>query len=278
MTERRFVYASGNWRLGQRTYLAGILNVTPDSFSDGGQYLTVMQAMHQAHRLVEEGADMLDLGGESTRPGYLPVDGEEEWRRIGEVLRVLKRELPSVPVSVDTQKASVAARALDAGADVINDVGGFSDTRMVDVVRASKAGLVAMFNPSRGLAQGAVQVSDLIAFFSRQEAQLGNMGIAPHRILFDPGLGFAYRGEDNWRMLRVLSQMTGYGAGLFVGPSRKSFLGEATGLPVGRRDVATATVSALASWQGADVLRVHEPGIVTEAIRVADKWRQDQDG
>lgn len=271
--ERRGFEFNGNvWPLGHRTYVMGVLNVTPDSFSDGGRYVGVDRAVRHAAYLVENGADMIDLGGESTRPGHRWVDWEEEWERVGPVLQTIKRQLPGVPVSVDTRKSEVARRALDYGADVINDVEGFVDDAMLRVVAASSAGLVMMFNRHPPWDDGLVDIAAMQRFLAEGIVRAEEAGIASARILVDPGLGFGYGVADNWRVLRELPQFRGLGAGLLIGPSRKRFLGQLTGRPADQRDWATAAVSALGVTAGVDVVRVHAVREVSDALKAADCW------
>lgn len=270
---RAFQFGSGQWELGRKTYIMGIINVTPDSFSDGGRYLRKEDALSQAARLVADGVDVLDIGGESTRPGYQDVPWEEEWRRIKPVLEGIKKRYPHVPVSVDTQKTMVALQAVSFGADIINDIWGLRrDPSMIDVLRSSRAGYVMMFNREPSWTEGQVQVDRIKTFFEDGLALLEAEGVHASRVLVDPGLGFGYGVNDNWAVLKHLNLFRGLGAGLLLGPSRKRFLGQITGHGPLDRDIATAAVAALSVSEGVDVVRVHNVRTTKDALAVADRW------
>ncbi len=259
--------------LGQRTQIMGVLNVTPDSFSDGGCYVDSGAVLSHVRRMVEEGADIIDIGAESTRPGYKPLPAREEWRRLEEPLRLIRDWRPDVCISVDTQKAWVADRALEAGADIINDIQGLSgDPDMLSVLAGSSAGLVMMFNREVPWDGGQVDIAAIADFFAVHTERALNAGVRPERILVDPGLGFAYGGDDSWIVLQALETFAGFGAGLLVGPSRKRFLGAVTGKGPADRDGATAAVCALAAAHRVDAVRVHNVGAVRDALAVADRW------
>jgi dihydropteroate synthase len=261
-----------------RPLVMGILNITPDSFSDGGRWLTPAAAMVQAGRLLDEGADLLDVGAESTRPGRPDaVPADEEWRRLAPVLTEVTRRFPSVPVSVDTVKSETAQRAVDTGAWIINDVSGLRlDPRIADVCAASAAGLILMH--SRGtLAELATYdhavyddlLSDIAKELKEALSAAGRGGVPADRIAVDPGFGFGKRPEDNWRLLDRLDVLRALGHPLVVGPSRKRFLGGVTGRPPTDRDGATAAACVLAYERGAHVFRVHAAGPTREALDVA---------
>lgn len=270
MTRRAWTFRGGELGLGSATRVMGILNVTPDSFSDGGAWVGPDAALARAEALGAAGADLIDVGGESTRPGYAPVPAETEWERIASVLDRVRRRI-ALPISVDTQKAEVARRALSAGADIVNDVSGLADPAMANVVARAGAGYVLMYNPPP-LAEGAVQVDAIRRWLEERIARLAAAGVARSQIVVDPGLGFAYGVEDNWRVLLQLERLIGVGEGLLIGPSRKRFLGQVTGQPAAERDVATAAVAALAVTKGVDVVRVHQVAMTRDAVRVADRW------
>lgn len=267
---KRFQFNDKEIQLGAKTYIMGILNVTPDSFSDGGRYLGIDAARRQAAALIESGADFIDIGAESTRPGYQPVSSEEEWQRLGPVLQAVRQTFPAVAVSVDTQKAETAHRALESGADIINDVGGIlGDPRMLDTVSSTRAGYIMMYNREP---VARVDMADMVAQLQRRLGTAYESGIDESRILVDPGLGFAYGLEENWRVLGQLEQLKGLGAGILLGPSRKRFLGTLTGADPDQRDFATASLASLAVGRGMDVVRVHEVAGVRQALLVADRW------
>ncbi|MGX1543813.1 dihydropteroate synthase [Streptomyces adustus] len=262
-----------------RCAVMGVVNVTPDSFSDGGRWFDTTAAVKHGLGLVAEGADLVDVGGESTRPGATRVDEAEELKRVVPVVRGLAAE--GVVVSVDTMRASVAAQALAAGARLVNDVsGGLADPAMIPVVAETGAPFVVMH--WRGFLQGdAVRgaYSDAVAevvdeLHARVEAVLAG-GVAPDRIVVDPGLGFSKEAEHDLALLAHLDRLRTLGHPLLVAASRKRFLGRVLAGPEGappparERDAATAAVSALAAQAGAWAVRVHEVRATADAVRVA---------
>ncbi len=257
----------------------GVVNVTPDSFSDGGRWFDTTIAVKHGLDLVAEGADLVDVGGESTRPGATRVDADEELRRVIPVVRGLASE--GVVVSVDTMRASVAAQALAAGAALVNDVsGGLADPDMIPVVAESGAPFVVMH--WRGFLEGGnvkgvyddVVAEVLDELHARVDAVLAG-GIAPDRIVVDPGLGFSKDSEHDLTLLSHLDRLHALGHPLLVAASRKRFLGRVLAGPEGappparERDAATAAVSALAAHAGAWAVRVHEVRATADAVRVA---------
>ncbi len=266
---RSFQMGAGRWQFGSRTYVMGILNVTPDSFSDGGRYLEPEAALGQAESLVSQGADVLDVGAESTRPGYVPIPWETEWKRLEPVLRLLLKTV-KVPISVDTQKAEIAERAILLGASILNDVSGLADPKMMRVLAASQVGYVLMYNQRKEISNDFSSV-DIRRWLLQRLTEMDAAGISAERVLVDPGLGFAYGIEANWAVLRNLEELVGLGAGLLVGPSRKRFLGQVIHRVDGERDSATAALSALLVNKGVDVIRVHRASMVKDAVNVADR-------
>ncbi len=254
--------------------LIGILNVTPDSFSDGGRFAVVEAALAQAERLKADGAGLIDVGGESTRPGAREVPVPEEIARVVPVIQELERRGLG-PVSVDTRKGAVATAALGAGAAVVNDVSTLAyDPALAGTVAAAGAGLILMHmrgtpDTMDGLATyrhvAAEVAAELRAAAERAEAA----GVARERIALDPGFGFAKTPEHNFRLLDELATIVAVGYPVVVGPSRKRFLGAATGRPVEDRDRATATACALAWERGARLFRVHDVALAREALSVA---------
>ena len=261
-----------------RPLIAGILNLTPDSFSDAGRFLDPAVALPHAEAMLESGADLLDLGAESTRPGRPePVTADEEWRRLGPVLRELVRRHPTVPLSVDTVKGITARRALEAGAWAINDVSGLrADPTIADACAESGAGLILMH--SRGSVQDMATYDHATYHDAPGEvaAELGEAlavaerrGVSRSCLVVDPGLGFAKRPEQNYAVLRGLGAIVGLGYPVMVGPSRKRFLEAATGKGVAERDPATAAACVVAYLFGATLFRVHHVALVREALNVA---------
>ncbi|MET9257962.1 dihydropteroate synthase [Streptomyces sp. NPDC003717] len=262
-----------------RCAVMGVVNVTPDSFSDGGRFFDPTAAVKRGLALVAEGADLVDVGGESTRPGAARVDEEEELRRVVPVVRALAAE--GLTVSVDTMRASVAERALAAGAALVNDVsGGLADPRMVPVVADAGAPFVVMH--WRGFLEGGNvrgQYADVVGevvgeLHARVEAVLAG-GVAADRIVVDPGLGFSKDAEHDLVLLAHLDRLLALGHPVLVAASRKRFLGRvlagpgAAPPPARERDAATAAVSALAAHAGAWAVRVHEVRATADAVRVA---------
>lgn len=254
-----------------RTRIMGVLNVTPDSFSDGGRYIDPGRAVEHAHQMVEDGADLIDVGGESTRPGSLPVSTEEELRRILPPLRHLVDKLP-VPISVDTTKADVAAAVLAEGVDVINDISGLGiDPRVASVVAEAGAGLI--LGHIRGTPRTMQQdprYTDLLVDVRehlRERILLAEAaGVHPEAIVVDPGIGFGKSVDHNLLLLKCLPELHGLKKPILVGPSRKSFIGRILDLPVEERTEGTAAAVAVAIWQGAHIVRVHD---VRATVRVA---------
>jgi dihydropteroate synthase len=256
----------------------GIVNVTPDSFSDGGRFLESNAAVEHGLRLVQEGADLLDVGGESTRPGADPVSPGEERARIEPVVRELARRA-GVPISIDTTKAQVAAAALDAGAEIVNDVSALArDPELAPLVARAGAALVLMHmrgSPADmreraryGDLHGEVH-DELAAALDRARVA----GVAAERIALDPGLGFAKTPEHNLALLRRLRELSQLGRPLVVGASRKSFLGQITGRPADERIVGSVAAAAVAALNGAAVLRVHDVRETREALSVCNAVR-----
>ena len=265
-----------------RPLVMGILNVTPDSFSDGGRWLEPAAAVAHAAQMVDEGADLLDVGAESTRPGRpAPVPADEEWRRLAPVLDYVVRRFPSIPISVDTVKAETARRALAAGAWVINDVTGLRrDPATADACAESGAGLIVMH--SRGeLAEMATYTyaiyADLVGEVTGELAGMvrtaEGRGVAADAIAVDPGFGFAKQPEHNLRLLDRLAALRALGYPIVVGPSRKRFLGVVTGREAAERDAATAAACVMAYERGAHVFRVHAVAPTSDALRVAHAAR-----
>ncbi|HWC73521.1 MAG TPA: dihydropteroate synthase, partial [Gemmatimonadales bacterium] len=254
--------------------IIGIVNVTPDSFSDGGQLTSVPAAIDHGARLAEQGARLLDVGGESTRPGAQPVPAKEEIARVVPVIRGLVQR-GSGPVSIDTRKAEVARAALDAGAAVVNDVSGLRfDPELAALARDAQAGVILMHMRGTPATMDdlatynhvAVEVAEELAALA---AKATEEGIERDRIVVDPGFGFAKTATHNFRLLDELATVVAVGYPVAVGLSRKRFLGAATGRPVDDRDRATAVACALAWERGARLFRVHDVALTREALELA---------
>jgi dihydropteroate synthase len=250
--------------LGERTFVMGILNVTPDSFSDGGSCPDSGLAAEKARRMVDEGADIIDLGGESTRPGFSPVDEAEELARIMPVLERLVKEI-QVPISLDTTKAPVARQALEAGAHIINDQRGLQgDPALAGVAAEYGAPLVLMHN-QKGTSYREL-VGDIVEYFRESIRLAEQAGISREKLIIDPGFGFGKTPGQNLELLRRLKDLSCLGLPVLTGTSRKSTIGKVLNLPVDQRLEGTAATVAVAIVNGAAIVRVHD---VREMVRVA---------
>lgn len=285
---------STRWRLRTRELdlsrgvILGVLNVTPDSFSDGGLHLDKGDAVAAGREMVAQGADLVDIGGESTRPGASPVPSDEERRRVIPVIEALVAD--GVVVSVDTSKPDVARAALEAGAEVVNDVTAASSDQMAEVIAESGAGVILMHmkgNPRTMQRQPVYTdvVGEVGAFLSEQAQQVIASGVDPASIVVDPGIGFGKTVTHNLALIEGIGQLAQIGFPVVLGASRKSFLGRLTGIadPAGR-DGITAVITALGFERGARVFRVHDVASSRAALRLAaaivnpeqwDEWSQD---
>ncbi len=249
-----------------RTYVMGILNVTPDSFSDGSRYLDPEKALARAQEMERQGADIIDIGGQSTRPGYEAVSSGEEWERISPVLKAVVKGTKAA-VSVDTFYPEVAEKALAAGADIINDVSGFGDD-MLRAVAGSGCGCVVMH--PRGAERGDI-LSEVREFFEERLEAAGKLGIEPERLCFDPGIGFGKTHEDNLRLIAHVERTKVPGIAYLMAASRK----RVTGIPCGsppfeERLAATLAVHTAAVLGGANMVRAHDVREAVQAARMAD--------
>jgi dihydropteroate synthase len=254
-----------------------ILNITPDSFADGGARLDPDVAIRDALRMVEEGADVLDIGGESTRPGAAAISAAEELARVVPVLEGLRGRV-TVPLSIDTYKAEVAERALDLGAQIVNDVSGLTyDPALAGVIARRQAAVVLMHNRGRSaemyqLAAYGDVAGEVAAELEQAVGRATAAGIAGDRIILDPGLGFAKRAEQTFQLLANLGPLARLGKPLLLGPSRKSFLRLALGdVPADRRLWGTAAAVTAAVLNGAHIVRVHDVAEMVQVVRVADR-------
>ncbi|MGH2677630.1 MAG: dihydropteroate synthase [Actinomycetota bacterium] len=273
------------WRVGPRTLVGGprtlvmgVLNVTPDSFSDGGRFLDHERAVEHGLRMVDEGADLLDVGGESTRPGSDSVSVDEE---VGRVLPVVKRLVAEVdvPISIDTRKAEVAAAALDAGASIVNDVSAGRDPGMFLVARDAAAGLVLMHLLGEPKTmQDEPRYGDVVRevrqYLAERIEAAEAAGIDRDRIAADPGLGFGKTSRHSLTLMRSIDAFLDLGVPIVVGPSRKSFIGAVLGdAPVDQRLEGTAGAVAWLAGRGANVVRVHDVGTMVKVVAVVDAIR-----
>jgi dihydropteroate synthase len=260
----------------ERTLVMGVINVTPDSFSDGGRFLRVDDAVRQALALVEEGADLLDVGGESTRPGSDPVGVQEELDRVAPVIAEIVRRV-DVPISIDTYKPEVAAECLALGATLVNDITGLENQDMVHVARAYGAGIVVMHMRGRPKTmQHNVTYEDVVRdvrdFLAERAARARDAGI--DSVIVDPGIGFGKSAAQNFELLRRLSEVCTLGFPVLVGPSRKSFLGSLpSALPASERLEGTLAAVSVAVMNGASIVRVHDVRAARRAVDVVDAVR-----
>jgi len=253
---------------GARTYVMGIINVTPDSFSGDG-ILDPGLARKQAQRMVEDGADLLDLGAESTRPGAESVTAEEEWTRLGPALRAVRAAV-NVPITVDTWKAEVAARAFEAGADALNDIQGLrGDPTMPALLAKSRLPAVLMHN-QRGRPSSGDVVTDLRTGFEESLRLAREAGVDERQLLLDPGFGFGWQPQQNLELLRRLGELRVLGRPLLLGASRKSTIGLILDRAEDDRLWGTAAAVTLAIEAGADMVRVHDVRAMVDVVKVAD--------
>ncbi len=250
--------------LGGRTLIMGILNVTPDSFSDGGRYGSRDAALRQAYQMAEDGADIIDIGGESTRPGYERVDADEELARVIPIIEAISRELP-IPLSIDTYKPDVAQQALEAGAHILNDIWGCRlDARMAEVAAAFEAPIVLMHN--RADMNYTNFVPDVLEDLRESVRIAAEAGVREANIILDPGIGFAKTRAHNLTMMNHLSEVCGLGYPVLLGTSRKGFIQHTLGSPATDVIEGTAATVALGIAQGCQIMRVHD---VRQMKRVA---------
>jgi dihydropteroate synthase len=266
-----------NW--GDRTYIMGVLNVTPDSFSDGGEFNTIDNAINQAIDMANAGVDIIDIGGESTRPGSAAVSASDEYDRVIPVIQALRQRsaFDQIPIAIDTTKAAVAKAAIAAGADIINDISAATfDPQMLPTMAALKVPIILMHirgNPNTMQQQTDYQdvVAEIIDWLNDRITAAVAAGIDRHCISIDPGIGFAKTVEQNLELLRHLSQFSILNSPLLIGVSRKSFIGHILTQPEAKQRVwGTAAACTAAIAQGADILRVHDVAASRDVAKVAD--------
>lgn len=269
-------FGSLSYDFSSRTHVMGIVNVTPDSFADGGRYYDLEKAVIRGIEMEREGADFIDVGGESTRPGSDAISVEEELRRVIPVIQELKERV-SIPISIDTWKSAVAREALEAGATIVNDISGFHfDPEMSEVV--GKCGASAILMHIKGTPKTMQQnptyenvISEVMSYLAEGIDKAQSSGI--HQIIVDPGIGFGKRLLDNLVILRGLADLQQFGFPVLVGPSRKSFIGMILDVPVEQRLMGTAAAVAAAILSGANIVRVHDVSAMKQVARVVDAIR-----
>jgi len=280
MNQDALVIRNKSFIWGQQTYLMGVLNITPDSFSDGGDYNNLEEASQRAATLVEAGAAILDIGGQSTRPGAKQISPEEELERVIPIIKRIRKSL-NIPISVDTTRAEIAQQAVRAGADIVNDIsGGTFGADMLTTVAELEVPIILMH--IRGTPETMQQMTDyedlvgeIIAVLEERLSAAETAGIARSRLLIDPGIGFGKTAEQNLELLRQLDQFQRLGVPILVGTSRKSFIGKIINQDDPKQRVwGTASSCCAAIAQGADILRVHDLPQMWEVAKVADAiWR-----
>jgi len=259
-----------------KTYIMGILNVTPDSFSDGGLYFNKNTAVEHALKMQDEGADIIDIGGESTRPGSEAVPVNEEIRRVVPVIEGLAKKI-KIPISVDTYKSAVAKAALEAGASIVNDISGLRfDPRMPEVAARHKVPVVIMHikGTPKNMQQNPIYkalIPEIMDYLREGIGIAQGAGIADDKIIIDPGIGFGKTVEHNLEIIKRLNEFTGFEKPILLGPSRKSFIGKILGdLPVTERLEGTAAAVAVGIFNGANIIRVHDVKEMVKVARIAD--------
>jgi len=266
---------SKQYILGERTWIMGVLNITPDSFSDGGLFLTPKKAVEHGLRLTEEGADIIDIGGESSRPGSDPISITEELNRVIPVITELKQKT-NVLISIDTMKAKVAESALDAGADIINDISALRfdpDVAFLAAERKAPVILMHMLGTPKTMQDNPCYdnvLTQIHTFFEERIDYAVTQGIKKSKLLLDPGIGFGKRLEDNLILLKELSFFKDLNLPLLIGTSRKSFIGAILRLPVTQRLEGTIASTTAAILNGAHIVRVHDVAAVRKAVLVTD--------
>ncbi|MEN1966439.1 dihydropteroate synthase [Lentibacillus sp. N15] len=256
------------FHLAERTHIMGILNVTPDSFSDGGSYTTLKQAVDQAVLLEEQGADIIDIGGESTRPGYEAVPAKDELDRVLPAIRAVKQHV-NIPISIDTYKAETARQAVEAGADMINDIwGGKRDPGILKVAAAYNVPIILMHN--RTNMDYTSLIDDMLHDLQESIDMALKAGVPDENIILDPGIGFAKTAADNLIVMNHLEMFSELGYPILLGTSRKGFIGKILDLPAEERDNGTGATTCLGITKGMHIIRVHNVKVNTELARMMD--------
>ena len=286
MTDRKLTIRNKSFEWGKRTYLMGVLNVTPDSFSDGGDYYTIESALAQAENMVKSGVDIIDIGGQSTRPGAAEISSSEEIDRVIPLVQILRQKAEifgSVPISVDTTRAQVAKAAVEAGADIINDISAATfDSQMLSTVAQLKVPIILMH--IRGTPQTMQKLTDyrdligeIREFLESRIAEAVAAGIDKSHIILDPGIGFAKNYSQNLEILQQLAKFRGLDCPILVGVSRKSFIGHILNQPLAKQRIwGTAAACTAAIANSADILRVHDVREMYDVCLVADAIFRNQ--
>lgn len=259
---------SKTYDLTKRTHIMGILNVTPDSFSDGGHYTGLESAVSQAIKMEKQGADIIDIGGESTRPKHDSISMQEELNRVLPIIQAVKQAV-NIPISIDTYKAEVASQAIEAGADMINDIwGAQKDSKMAGVVAKHGVPIILMHNRTNKNYKNLIK--DMKHDLQKNIDIVLDAGVTHEQIILDPGVGFAKTMEDNYTVMRHLEAFVGLGYPLLLGTSRKSFIQKVLDLPAEDRDTATGATTCLGITKGAHIVRVHNVQLHVELAKMTD--------
>ena len=264
--------------LERPTLVMGILNVTPDSFSDGGKFYSTNDAFNHALKMIQDGADIIDIGGESTRPGADSLDEDEEMSRIIPVIQALRKE-SDILLSIDTYKSSVAEKAIEAGANIINDISGLCfDPKMVSLVADKNVPVVIMHikGTPKTMQENPVYgdlIGELKAFFLKQIQLAKKNGVKQSQMILDPGIGFGKKYDDNFTILNQLNEICNLGYPVMIGPSRKSFIGQTLDLPPGDRVEGTAAAVSAGILNGARIVRVHDVKAMKRVVTITEKIR-----
>jgi len=264
--------------LERPTLVMGILNVTPDSFSDGGKFYSTNDAFNHALKMIQDGADIIDIGGESTRPGADSLDDDEEMSRIIPVIQALRKE-SDILLSIDTYKSSVAEKAIEAGANIINDISGLCfDPKMVSLVADKNVPVVIMHikGTPKTMQENPVYgdlIGELKAFFLKQIQLAKKNGVKQSQMILDPGIGFGKKYDDNFTILNQLNEICNLGYPVMIGPSRKSFIGQTLDLPPGDRVEGTAAAVSAGILNGARIVRVHDVKAMKRVVTITEKIR-----
>ncbi|MDY6856649.1 MAG: dihydropteroate synthase [Thermodesulfobacteriota bacterium] len=274
---KRISCKKGNLNLDERTHIMGILNITPDSFSDGGLFCDPDLAVTHALKLVDDGADIIDVGGETTKPGSKPISADQELARVIPVVKRLSKMI-DVPLSIDTYKSAVAKRAIEAGAEMINDISALRfDPDMK--VTAAKYGVPIVLMHMKGTPLNMQKdpryeflISEIIGYLKESIEIAQKAGIHPDRIIIDPGIGFgkSIKKRHNLEIIRRLSEFETLGMPILIGPSRKAFIGEILGTDVTQREEGTVAAVCAAVLNGANIIRVHNVGMIKRAVKIID--------
>lgn len=268
-------YPHGKLHLGRRTHVMGILNVTPDSFYDGKRHNTAEIAVNHALKMIEEGADIIDVGGESTRPGAYPISEAEELKRVIPLIKMLSKQTRK-PISIDTYKASVAEKAIDAGASIINDIGGLlMDKHMAKVAAEAKAPVIIMHKKGKPRTMQKYPIrknvmSEILSYLQKSVSRAVEAGIDEDKIILDPGIGFGKTLRQNLEILKRLREFKSMGFPILIGTSRKQFIGAILKLSVQERLNGTLATLAVAVINGAHIVRVHDVREAVQVVRICD--------